>query len=132
MPAKARDVKYLKSPLQAPYALKDAFSWGTFVRYLELGEDSFALRQVDEYENGFLTRYDRDHWQDQFGSLADFRWGESWIAHWGEPSLVSKDSFEEKWAAAELSKPFAIRHTLPSGRPPWIVLFESGKWRGQA
>ena len=89
-------MRYLKSPPQAAYELKESFEWGGFVRYIEIGDDCFALRQIDEYENGYLARYDRYHWEDQFGTLADFRYGENWRKHWGEPNIIDAAVFEQK------------------------------------
>jgi hypothetical protein len=68
-------VRYQRSPPQAAHELKKSLAWGGFVRYIELGDDGFASRQVDEYHNGYFARYDRDHWEDQFGTLADARYG---------------------------------------------------------
>ncbi|MGA7829099.1 MAG: hypothetical protein WCA04_15685 [Geobacteraceae bacterium] len=123
---------YLKSPLQQAHKLKDSFEWGGFIRYIEIGEDGFAFRQVDEYENGYLTRYDRNHWEDRFGTLADFRYGETWRKHWRESDFIEAAQFEQKWIQAGTSPPFATRQPSPSSSPPWITLFESGKWSGQA
>lgn len=116
---------YVKSPVQPAYELKDAYSWGAFIRYIEFGDDAFANRQVDEYENGYLTRYDRVHWDDQFGTLATFRFGDRWIQHWGEPNRISTEEFEEKWIAAQESPPFGMRISGSEAQPPWIELHES-------
>lgn len=125
-------MQYLKSPPQNPYELKESSAWGGFVRYIEIGDDCFATRQVDEYENGYMTCYDRDHWEDQFGTLADFRYGETWRKHWGESDIIIEVTmFEQKWNQAADSPPYSMRHPSPKSRPPWIVLFESGKWKGQ-
>src|SRR5215468_8783914 len=90
-------VRYQRSPTQQAYEYKESSSWGTFVRYLELGDDGFPSRQVDEYANGYLTRYDRAHWDDQFGTLANYRFGEAWVRHWGQPQPITREEFEEKW-----------------------------------
>jgi len=132
MPAQIDAVRYQKSPLQAAYPLKASFAWGRFVRYIELGDDGFASRQVDAYENGFLVRYDREHWEDQFGTLADFRFGETWLKNWGEPHLILRTEFEHQWSQAALSPPFVSRTPSPTARAPWLSLFESGRWHGQA
>src|SRR5262245_58179180 len=124
--------QYVRSPPQSPYELKDAFGWGRFVRYIEFGEDAFAVRQVDVYENGWSTCYDRQHWEDQFGSLADFRFGLTWVKHWGEPDLITREEFEARWKEAAGSPPYQMRRAAPVRPPPWITLYESGKWKGQA
>jgi hypothetical protein len=131
MVADIHAVRYLKSPVQPANALTDACHWGRFTRYMELGDDAFALRQVDEYENGHLTGYDRKHWTDQFGTLADFRYGRTWVKHWGEPNTIDRAEFEAKWNAAATSPPAAIRRASPVAPPPWIALYESGRWKGQ-
>lgn len=125
-------MQYLKSPPQKPYELKVSFEWGGFVRYIEIGDDLFATRQVDEYENGYLTCYDREHWEDQFGALADFRYGETWRKHWGESdTFIESTLFEQKWGEAANSPPLTMRQPSADSPPPWIALFESGKWKGQ-
>jgi hypothetical protein len=125
-------LKYIRSPLLEPYALKDAVAWGKFIRYIEFADDCFAARQIDEYQNGYLLRYDRAHWEDQFGSLADFRLGAKWIEHWGHPDTIAAALFEEKWVAAGNSPVLALRKNPSRKTAPWIELFESGAWRGQA
>lgn len=122
---------YVISPRQEPYSLKEAFNWGCFVSYTEYAEDGFARRSVNEYENGYLTRYDRVHWDDQFGTLPDFRFGEKWKENWGEPKLIEKSTFEIKWLAAEKSAPYKLRNSSPSKPCIWIELYEKGKWSGQ-
>ena len=131
MLAQVDAVRYQRSPLQAPYPLKASFAWGQFVRYIELGDDGFASRQVDQYENGYLARYDRKHWDDQFGTLADFRFGATWQKHWGNPDVIDRVEFEYLWSQAEASPPFSDRAHSPPTSAPWISLFESGRWRGQ-
>jgi hypothetical protein len=119
-PSEIAAVRYHVSPVQDPYSFKDSESWGTFVRYIELADDAFVLRQVDEFANGYLTRYDRIHWDDQFGSLADFRFDELWISHWGQPVLITLSEFERKWTLAGSSPPMAQRNRSPQSQPPWI------------
>lgn len=125
------DMRYLRSPANPPYEQKASVEWGGFVRYIELGDDSFALRQVDEYENGNLVRYDREHWEDQFGTLADFRFGAKWVETWGPPTGITPQEFEAKWRQAIQSETRMPKRKAKSGPPPWIPLFESGKWQGQ-
>ena len=112
--------RYHRSPARAPYDLKKAAGWGTFVRYIELHDDGFALRQVDEYANGYLSHYDRSHWDDQFGTLADFRFGEAWIKAWGTPDAITRSEFEEKWTAALGSPVACLKTEPPSPQPPWL------------
>lgn len=124
-------MRYLRSPANRPYELKDSAEWGDFVRYIELGDDSFALRQVDEYENGNLVWYNREHWNDQFGALADFRFGAKWVENWGPPTVITPQEFETKWRQATQSEARIPRRRTTLGPPPWITLFEAGKWQGQ-
>lgn len=125
-------LRFLVSPLQEPHEHGEASSWGRFSRYVELGEDEFALRQADVYENGYVVCYDRAHWQDQFGSLADFRFGALWQSHWGASNDVSAEDFERQWALGPMSPPYAQRNSSPPEPAPWIEQFRAGRFRGQA
>ncbi len=123
---------YIKSLEQAAYSLKDSYEWGKFVIYIEFGDDNFATRSVQVYKNGYITRYDREHWEDQFGSLPDFRFGKTWIEHWGNPNEISQNQFEQKWQSAEFSIPFKQRNRSPEEPCLWIQAFKSGEWDGQS
>ena len=112
--------RYHRSRTQDPYPYKESESWGSFVRYIELGDDGYAMRQVDEYQNGYLSRYDRAHWDDQFGTLANFRFGEAWIQHWGTPEVITQREFEDKWTRATASPVMAMKHALSQSSPPWV------------
>lgn len=122
---------YHRSDPQSPYEFMESAKWGKFIRYIEFAGDGFPSRQVDEFENGYLARYDREHWSDQFGTLADFKYGKTWRKHWGKPHFITREEFELKWHEVGKSPPFKLRRTDHPGPPPWIELFESGHWKGQ-
>ena len=111
---------FIISPIQAAYSLKDSFDWGRFRIYIEIEENDFATRSVREYENGYLTRYDHVHWDDQFGTLPDFKMGEIWREHWGEPELIDRGLFEQKWQQSKLSAPWTLRNKSPDISCPWL------------
>ncbi|HEX3726694.1 MAG TPA: hypothetical protein VHV08_10650 [Pirellulales bacterium] len=48
--------------------------WDNVVRYLEIGDDSFAMRHVEIYENGNCLRDDRKNWIDCQRLLADMKY----------------------------------------------------------
>ncbi len=114
------EFRYHRSATQEPYDYKDSHDWGTFVRYIELGDDGFAMRQVDEYRTGQLCRYDRAHWDDQFGTLASLRFGEAWLDHWGTPIVITRNEFEEKWASASESMSGQLKGLSSAKLPPWL------------
>ena len=58
---------------QGPEILEPMASWGRSIRYLEIGEDLWIVRQVDVFENGNMLSYDRAHWIDDFGMLGEAR-----------------------------------------------------------
>jgi hypothetical protein len=49
---------YFKAPGQC---LRRDFvaAWGDFVRNMEVSDDQYAIRQVEEFDNGNVLRYDR-------------------------------------------------------------------------
>ena len=67
-------VIYQKAPAQGPRESEPLRSWGTFTRYLEIGDDRYAVRHVDVFANGYAVRYDRTHWVDELGMQAGSRY----------------------------------------------------------
>jgi len=75
--------------------------WGTFSRYLEIEDDSYAVRQVDLFENGYALRYDRGNWIDGCRSLAEMKYDEAkWAAWWGPDEAIAAVEFEAVWDSA--------------------------------
>jgi hypothetical protein len=95
---------FLKAVRQGPAIRPPVSSWGLFTRYLEVGEDLFATRQVDVYESGDVLSYDRSHWVDEFGMLADAPLNRN-RKHgpWGSWVEIGEAEFEEVWKAARAS-----------------------------
>lgn len=92
---------YQKAPSQGPRPYEPLRFWGRFTRYLEIGEDRYILRHVDLYENGHLLRYDRCHWVDGFGILAEMRYDEKkWEEWWGPAIPIDAAEFESVWRIA--------------------------------
>jgi hypothetical protein len=73
-----------------------------------LGDDLYVTRHVDAYRNGHFLRYDRSHWIDEFGMLADMRYDEKkWTTWWGAAIRIAAEDFDSAWRAAESS---SVRH----------------------
>ena len=50
----------------------DKFSdWGNTVYWFEVDESGYASRQIEEYENRIILKYDSSHSSDEYGFLAD-------------------------------------------------------------
>ncbi len=95
---------YEKAVGQGPAILAPAASCGRFTRYMEIGEDLRAVRQVDVFESGNLLCYDRIHWVDDFGMLADARINRNRKrGPWGQSEEVEGAEFERVWNAARAS-----------------------------
>jgi hypothetical protein len=47
---------YLKARIAPPWP-----EWGDTTRYLEIGDDLYATRHLDLYDNGNALRYDREN-----------------------------------------------------------------------
>jgi hypothetical protein len=94
---------YTKAPNQN-HKIDPIKAWGEFTRYIEIGDDSYPVRHVDVFANGYSLRYDRSHWVDELGVLAQMRYDRKKWEEWWEPSEgVSPQEFEAVWRAAESS-----------------------------
>lgn len=118
---------YLKAHNQNPRDYQPMSQWGHFTRYLEIGDDEFAGRHVDLYENGHALKYDRSHWKDRFGMLADMKHDPKKCTQWWGPSVaIDAAEFEAVWKLAEMSTQWAEQvesaKMLDIGRTPvWLT-----------
>jgi hypothetical protein len=94
---------YQKAADQGPYLLEASRSWGRFIRYLEFGDDLHAVRHVDQFENGQLLSYDRSHWIDDYGMLADMKYSPRWKTSEWAATDITPEEFEKIWCAAARS-----------------------------
>jgi hypothetical protein len=50
----------------------DAFeSWGHSIWYFEVADDGYPARQIEQYDNGPVLRYDADNVEDEYGGLGE-------------------------------------------------------------
>ncbi len=75
-------------------------AWGHSGWYFEVGEDGYALRQVERYDSGPTLRYGPQHGRDEYGFLTD----QPFDAPEWEPCRISGDEFEEAWTTAQGSR----------------------------
>ena len=119
---------YLKAVDQGPAILEPATGWGRFTRYLEIGEDLRAVRQVDAYADGHLLSYDRVHWVDEFGMLGDAKINRNRKSGpWGRSEEIEYDEFERVWTSARASPTWPQQvATAQMGRlgavPVWLTI----------
>jgi hypothetical protein len=75
--------------------------WGACTYLFEVDEDLYACREIEIYEHGAVLRYDRRHFHDQYGGLADQRFArtaEEFESEWTEFEL-QESKFEQVWAS---------------------------------
>jgi hypothetical protein len=79
-----------------------AADWGECVRYVEIGDDRYAVRQVEVYSDGRVLRYDRSHWCDRFGQLFGclFSHKQKAIAGRLRAEAIEANEFERAWRGA--------------------------------
>jgi hypothetical protein len=90
------------------------------VRHVEIAEDRYASRQVEDYGGGRVLRYDRGHWCDRYGQLIGCLFSLKKKAIEGRPGVVSieSDEFERAWRAA-LRSPLWERQIGQSLETEW-------------
>ena len=94
---------YFKAP--GRYLQRDSLAagWGTYTSYLEVGDDQFAVRQVEVFRSGQVLRYDAAHWCDEFGHLCGLRFSRKpkWAVFFPGVELFTAAEFERVWRAAQ-------------------------------
>jgi hypothetical protein len=115
---------YFRSGTEQTRGCEPMRSWGIVIRYFEIGKGGYAVRHVDVFENGYALRYDREHWIDDFGSLANAQYDRvTWERHWGPAPRITAKEFERVWTEAASSPAHQLQ--LESGAdvggpPPWL------------
>jgi hypothetical protein len=71
--------------------------WGFITFYHEIDEDFYATRHLEIYDNGNVLKYDDEHWDDEFGMLADQSLEDA--LEDSDTIEISQAEFEEIWAA---------------------------------
>ena len=67
--------------------------WGSATYYYEIGDDLYATRQIEIYENGNILKHDEDNFSDEFGMLTDKPIDPDEF----EPHVIAEDEFESVW-----------------------------------
>lgn len=44
-------------------------NWGTSIWYFEIDEKGYPNKQIEEYENGKILKYNSDNLEDEYGGL---------------------------------------------------------------
>ncbi len=96
---------YLKAP---GFCLRRDFlasEWGEFVRYMEVADNQYAVRQIEVFDNGNVLRYDRAHWCDDFGQLLGLRFSRKpkWAVFFPGAESICAAEFERVWRRARHS-----------------------------
>lgn len=66
--------------------------WGTSWYYFEADEDGYVLRQLQQFENGQVLKYDDDYVEDEFGGLTDQPLNDEMTSF-----QIDKKEFEDMW-----------------------------------
>ena len=86
-----------------------AVEWGEFSSYVEVGDDQYAIRQVELFDNGNVLRYDREHWCDDYAMMAALKFSRKpkWSVYFLGAELINPPEFEKVWRIAERSELWA-------------------------
>ena len=66
--------------------------WGTSDWYFEVGQDGYAVRQIEVYQSGIVLKYQAEQ-EDEFGFLTDAVLDPQEY----EPYCISANEFESIW-----------------------------------
>jgi hypothetical protein len=118
-----REMRYFKECGRCLRRDSLAADWGECVRYVEIGEDRYAVRQVEVYSDGRVLRYDRSQWCDLFGQLFGCQFSHKQKAIGGRLGAEAIDAkeFERAWREA-LDSPMQGQQVEQSLAAEWGVV----------
>src|SRR5262245_35270874 len=95
-------MRHFKEPWRCFRAHSPAAAWGECVRYVEIGDDCYAERQVEVYSDDRVLRYDRSHWCDGLGQLIGclFSHKPKAILDRLRAEVIEANEFERAWRRA--------------------------------
>ena len=95
-------MRYFKERGRSLHRDSLAADWGECVRFVEIGDDRYAVRQVEVYSDGRVLRYDRSHWCDRFGQLFGCLFSHKPKAINGRRTAeaIEANEFERAWRGA--------------------------------
>jgi hypothetical protein len=71
-------------------------SWGASTWYFEVGDDGYAVRQLERYDHGEILKYDETHLDDEFGGLGEKALELDDFA----PFEIDRQEFESVWSSS--------------------------------
>lgn len=71
--------------------------WGYSTFWMERGEDGYASRQMEVYDNGNVLKYDSSHLEDQYGMLSDVKLTADELKE-SQTEFISAEEFEAAWS----------------------------------
>lgn len=96
--------------------------WGSFTFFIEV-EDQHVVRQVNQYENEKIVRYDRLHWCDRFGFMYAGKFSRKQKAGNGMTKITCHD-FARIWDRA-------LAEAAWSEQQAHQMMHEWGNWESQ-
>lgn len=120
-------MRYFRERGQCLHRDSLAKGWGECIRYVEIGDDRYAVRQVEVFGNDRVLRYDRSHWCDKFGQLFGCLFSQKQKAINGRRTavVITRNEFEKIWRKAYHSSMCEkqLEHSLTAERgaaPSWL------------
>lgn len=119
---------YLKARIVQRYP--PMCEWGGAIRYLEIGDDHYANRQVDIFENGNSLRYDRERWSDNCDSIGGMKYDAvKWLKWWGPDEKIAATEFETAWSLAEMAPNQPQAYCCDAGTWPMLLAEQKRRQR---
>lgn len=112
-------LRYFKGKRQSYGVPLLSSEWGEFTFYIEV-DDQYVTRQVNEFENGNVLRYNREHWCDDFGRMFIAKFSRKQKAGRGMRQF-SQEQFEQAWRRA-------VSHGMWAEQQSHSLLEKWGTW----
>lgn len=113
-------MRYYRGRRQSYGAPLLSSEWGEFKFFIEI-DDQHVTRQVSQFGNGTILRYDRNHWCDRFGHMFVGTFSRKQKAGRYKESL-SRAEFERVWKQA-------LANSIWDKQQDQAMMHEWGTWQ---